>query len=271
MRAAGPARGVVSEGAPDGATEHARILPSDALSPYVAHFWTVRWALRSPFTAETLSHPSVHVIFEEGDQGARADVAGVPRERFTRTLVGEGRVFAVKFRPASFSVLFDAPMSKLTDRVVPVDEVFGSEGASWSRSIVAAPNVEARISISESFLASRVPPLEGEVARIRDLVERMAVDRTLLRVEDVARAAKTDVRTLQRWFRQYVGVTPKWVLQRYRLHEAAEQLKGAPAPSLAALADSLGYADQAHFARDFKRVVGRSPSAFVPRVATDRS
>jgi len=29
-------------------------------------------------------------------------------------------------------------------------------------------------------------------------------------------------RTLERFFRQYVGVVPKWVIQHYRLHEAAE-------------------------------------------------
>jgi AraC-like DNA-binding protein len=57
-------------------------------------------------------------------------------------------------------------------------------------------------------------------------------------------------------------VTPKWVIQRYRLHEAAEQLKGPNPPSLAAIAADLGYVDQAHFAGDFKRVVGRSPARF---------
>jgi AraC-like DNA-binding protein len=59
-----------------------------------------------------------------------------------------------------------------------------------------------------------------------------------------------------------VGVGPKWVIQRYRLHEAAEQLKAENPPPLAALAASLDYADQSHFARDFKRVVGQSPGAF---------
>jgi AraC-like DNA-binding protein len=62
-------------------------------------------------------------------------------------------------------------------------------------------------------------------------------------------------------FRTYVGVTPKWVLQRYRLHEAAEQLAG-PNPPFAALAASLGYADQAHFGRDFKRTIGQTPRSF---------
>jgi AraC-like DNA-binding protein len=53
------------------------------------------------------------------------------------------------------------------------------------------------------------------------------------------------------------------VIRRYRLHEAAEQLKGPDPPPLAALAAALGYADQAHFARDFKAVVGRTPAVFV--------
>ena len=60
------------------------------------------------------------------------------------------------------------------------------------------------------------------------------------------------------------AATPKWVIQRYRLHEAAERLRAPKesAPALADLAAALGYADQAHFARDFKRVVGESPGAF---------
>ena len=70
-------------------------------------------------------------------------------------------------------------------------------------------------------------------------------------------------RTLQRLFAKYVGVSAKWVIQRYRLHEAAERLGGDEDVDLAALALELGYADQAHFARDFRAMVGRPPAAFV--------
>ena len=55
------------------------------------------------------------------------------------------------------------------------------------------------------------------------------------------------------------------VVQRYRLHEAAAQLASRHPPALAALAAlaaSLGYADQAHFTRDFKRMVGETPRSF---------
>jgi AraC-like DNA-binding protein len=81
-------------------------------------------------------------------------------------------------------------------------------------------------------------------------------------VADVAAAHGVSVRTLQRLFRAHVGVTPKWVLQRYRLHEAAERIAFGEATDLAALAQDLGYFDQAHFGNDFRRYVGVPPTAY---------
>ena len=71
------------------------------------------------------------------------------------------------------------------------------------------------------------------------------------------------VRTLQRLFDETVGVSPKWVIQRYRLHEAAARMAAAAAIDWADIALELGYADQAHFIRDFRKLVGRSPADYV--------
>ena len=61
------------------------------------------------------------------------------------------------------------------------------------------------------------------------------------------------------------GVSPTWVIQRYRLHEAADQLAAGATVGQSALALDLGYSDQAHFAGDFKAVVGVSPAAYAKR------
>lgn len=246
-------------GRPEGAgNEHLRILPDEALAPYVAHFWWVRWTLEAPRDAETLPHPSVHLVFE----GGAGEVAGVHRRRFVRRLEAQGAVFGVKLRPATFGPILGGSVSSISDRRVPVGAVFGPEGEALARRLDAADRMEDRVALAEAFLRPRLPPLPRELARLRDLVERMAEDRDLLRVEQAATLAGLDVRALQRRFLRFVGVSPKWVLQRYRMHEAAERLQ-ADAPSLAALAAELGYADQAHFARDFKAAVGRTPRQFV--------
>jgi AraC-like DNA-binding protein len=70
------------------------------------------------------------------------------------------------------------------------------------------------------------------------------------------------VRSLQQLFSEYVGVSPKWVIRRFRLHEAADRLANGEALDLAALALSLGYFDQSHFSSDFRKLVGQSPARY---------
>lgn len=98
------------------------------------------------------------------------------------------------------------------------------------------------------------------------LVERIAKDASITRVEELARVAGAGPRALQRLFREEVGASPKWVIRRFRLQEAALRIERGDASSLATLAADLGYADQAHLARDFKRAVGKAPSEFAVSV-----
>ena len=69
-------------------------------------------------------------------------------------------------------------------------------------------------------------------------------------------------RGLQRLFQKYVGASPKWVIQRYRLHEAVARVQAGAPMNWAVLALDLGYFDQAHFVRDFRQLVGVAPGEY---------
>ena len=111
-------------------------------------------------------------------------------------------------------------------------------------------------------LRKRLPPPDEQAIRIAEIVYAVAADRGVLKVEDLVDRYQLNKRTLQRLFSKYVGVSPKWVIQRYRLHEAAERLASDDSVRQSALAADLGYSDQAHFVRDFKALVGTSPAAY---------
>ena len=262
LKQAPPPRGILRASRPDGLLDGRRIVPSENIAEYVHHFWSLRWALDSPFDAEALPHPSIQILHIEADARRRANLLGVHTGRLSRRLEGEGQTFGIAFRPAMFHPLLKASAATLTDRVVPLHRVLGSRVKEWTRAILAAHDVEEKVAIVESFLAPLLPPPPPQLTRLRDLVERMATDPSILRVGDVSAAIGLDTRALQRSFKAQVGVSPKWVIQRYRLHEAAAQLEAPNPPSLAALAASLGYADQAHFGRDFKRTIGQTPRSF---------
>ncbi len=260
----GPPRGLLRPHAPRGRFVHERVAPTDpVVAEHVAHYWWVAWDLRggAPFTTQTLPHPTAHVVIE----ARRAVIHGVLTGTFTRRLVGQGRAVGIKFRPAMFQPWLRTSMSALTDAQRPLVKLFGASARELARTVRTGARLADAIVAIEPFLVERAPVASAEHLAVRDLVERMAIDPALTRVEQVAALAGVDVRTLQRWFARFVGVSPKWVIQRYRLHEAAARLTAPDPPTLAQLAASLGYFDQAHFARDFRSVVGAAPSAYLRR------
>jgi AraC-like DNA-binding protein len=63
-------------------------------------------------------------------------------------------------------------------------------------------------------------------------------------------------------FHRYAGVSPTWVLRRYRLLDAAETVRDGQPVSWAEIAAGLGYADQAHLITDFRAATGQTPAAY---------
>ena len=241
----------------EGVTGHRRYWPSETLAPFVEHYWLVNWDLQTPERVETLPHPSVHLVLGQG----RSEVVGVMRGRFTRMLSGRDRVVGTKFRPGAFRAFVDRPVAAFTDRRLPVTAVFGSRGAELDARALRDEDAET-IDVVESFLRGCRPVANEEMELCDRIVAKIAEDRDITRVDQIAEAFALSMRQLQRLFHEYVGVTPKWVIQRHRLIEAAERIAAGTNDDWADLALILGFSDQAHFIRGFKKLVGRTPAEY---------
>jgi len=233
---------------------HAFPDPSPDLARWVERYWIVSWDYQEPYRQLIVPYPNVHLTFRDGG----AQVHGVSSGHQVKVLEGRGGVFGVAFRPGCFRPFLDAPVSTLTDRTVDAAEVFGA----GLPDRLDVPTVEA-------YLRARLPepdPRADEAAdEAADIVATIAAKPEVTRVDALAANLGTGVRRLQRLFAEYVGVGPKWVIRRYRLHEVTERLAIGATIDWAALAAGLGYVDQAHFARDFKDMFGESPTWYAGR------
>ena len=81
-------------------------------------------------------------------------------------------------------------------------------------------------------------------------------------VSEVATAAHTTVRTLERNFKQSSGYTVKDVSGLMRFEQVRNHLWLNPEMNISRLANELGYTDQSHLSREFKRYSGTTPAAF---------
>ena len=271
---AGPGRetrGIV--GAPELFTRvHFRLRdPAPPLRPHLEHYWLIDWDLAEPYTSHVVPHPSVHLVLQRTEPGSEAErdgfaeVYGIVRGPFSRRLEGRGRVCGVKFRPGAFRPFAPhRPVSAWTDRRLPADEALGA-GAPQAPAVLGPADEDARVAALDSCLLRLLPPPDPQAELATRLAELVRTDRSLLRVDDLARAVGLSVRSLQRLFSTYVGVGPKWVILRHRIHEALQRAGTDPEPDWAALAADLGYSDQAHLVRDFTATVGVPPTAFAQR------
>ncbi|MFE4398640.1 MULTISPECIES: AraC family transcriptional regulator [Streptomycetaceae] len=235
-----------------------RLVPDPAVARFVEYYWLVRWDLRGlpAYEQKVLAHPNVHLVFE----APRARVYGVDRSLFVRRLEGAGHVLGARFRAGAFRALAGHPVSGLADRSVPAAEYFGPGADRFNAEVLGASGSPA--ALADAFLRPRLPEPDPVAAEVAAMVDRITGRPDLCRVDALAAELGLTVRRLQRLFAEYVGASPKWVLRRARLHEAAERAGTDGGLDLAALAAELGYADQAHLTRDFAAAVGVPPARY---------
>lgn len=259
----GQIRGVLHR-LPVGEFSHGRVAPPPDLADRVEHFWRVRWNLEGlpPQVQETLPHPNVHLVVEPGE----AAFWGVHTGRWTRTLRGCSSAFGVKFRPGAFRPWLGRPVSALANASMPAVQLL-ADAAAGLAAIPGCERDEDAAELAAGLLRARMPPLD-EAARLAGrIVDAAVADLEMRSAGQLAERFGLGLRTLQRLFNDYVGASPKWVINRYRMHEAIARAKAGEAVSWAALAQELGYFDQAHFIADFRRLAGCTPAEYARRHA----
>jgi AraC-like DNA-binding protein len=242
--------------------------PAEPLCRYVEWYWLIDWDLPEPYASHIVPHPSVNLTFQwdgadEEDAPPYGEVTGVALGLYTRKLTGRGRVCGAKFRPGGFRPYTpETPASHWTGRALSAQDVFPQATPDIAHSVVSPADDQARVAALDAFLLTLPHTPDPQADLAMDLVQRIRTDRTVRRVGDFARTAGLSVRALQRLFASYVGVSPKWCILRYRIHEALEHAGTHHDTDWATLATDLGYADQAHLVRDFTATVGVPPTAY---------
>lgn len=245
----------------------ARFGPRPELADVVDRFWIPTWSVPDgeQRVQRVLQKPAALIVVA----GDYSRFYGIAPGLSTTTLTGRSWAFGVMLRPSGGRLVCGLPMSRMRDRHVPLPQAWrhGAEVTAGVRAIMSdGPHDEDRQRRAADLVGDHLAELLpiGEEAELIDAVVDLVVGKPeLMRVSDLVDAFGLSERRLQRLTSSWLGLSPKWLLQRRRLHEAAERLRTAE--ELASIAAELGYVDQAHFSRDWRRVTGMTPREFAAR------
>lgn len=238
---------------------------SAGLVDLIERYWIPVWSLRESSTQSTLQHPVCLIVISD----SYARFYGVSRGLSQVTLEGDGWAVGVLLRPAAGRLLLERPVRELIDGYVDLTTLSTLDGAALADRVTAAmasqpsdpASHRAAIGAYEHFLRPLLP-VDEPGRQINTIIDWLLAHPEVTRVDALAEEFAMTERALQRLVEGRIGLSPKWLIQRRRLHGAVARLKGG-GQALAELAAELGYTDQAHFTNDFKAVTGLTPGQYL--------
>jgi AraC-like DNA-binding protein len=197
----------------------------------------------------------VDVLWRDG----KLLVAGLDRTAWRSPVRSGSAIVGVRLRPGVAGAVFGIPASELLDARVPLEDLLGSQASELSERLDGAQGREAEYLLLEGIVASAVADGSPDPL-VLAATRRLGFPGS--RVDELADALGISERQLRRRFHQSVGYGPKTldrVLRFRRLVSQAQSVSDGEV-DLARLAADLGYADQAHMARDCVRLTGMPPA-----------
>ncbi|MGO4588109.1 helix-turn-helix domain-containing protein [Paenarthrobacter sp. 2TAF44] len=244
-----------------------RLAAPESVAHLVQWFWIPEWDIEPGRTSRQhlIAYPASNLVVQLDD----VVFSGPTTRAAYRDLNDHGWAVGALLRPAAVPVFTENPGSlRDAEVVLPLEDLHRSVARAMNAAAQAmnAPDGGARRERAVDAFVSWLDSLDyvpSEDALLANrIMDTIASDPEVVRIEDVAARLAVSGRTLQRIATKYIGLTPSVLIRRRRLQDAAERARLDPSSDLADIAAELGYADHAHLTNDFQKYLGFTPSTY---------
>ena len=249
-------------------------LPTPSLAPFIRRVWRLTAPVGAIGDAQPIVPDGcVELIFHLGDRFRRLE----DREWVTQprailvgavtgpTVVepsGVADVVGIRLQPWSGRAFLGFPLSEIRGELVQLDEVTPALCSRLLPALEDAPDETRRLATLFDALEAHVTRQAAPDAALRAAVECLTTSQTLPSIADLASSLGRSTRWLQRAFSETLGFGPKMLARITRVQRALRLARIDERASWAAIAADAGYFDHSHLVRDFKQLVGCTPSEF---------
>jgi AraC-like DNA-binding protein len=185
-------------------------------------------------------------------------VMGPVSKKYRYSMAAKGKIIGVKFNLGVLTKQLPQDINLAVNNEFRLSEIFDFN---LSKQLVNNHDDQAIIQQLGHKLTPYVTQATPSLLQTQALVNLIKQDTQITKVAILAEITNTPIRSIQRLFKEYIGLAPKWLIRKYRLHQVLELLENQHV-SLADLATQLDYSDQSHLIRDFKDFLNITPSQY---------
>jgi len=226
--------------------------PDPGLRPFIDHYW---WrVVGAEDVHPVLPDGCVDMVIQVSGCGTRGWVYGTPTRPGGAPVAAGEYYLGIRFRPGQSRHFLDHPAPLLTDRRVDLDRPPGPSLQQLAETVIHGDSFALLDAALLDWLA-RHPPAPDSLDRALGWLEVPHA-----RVERLAHHMGISVRHLERRILARVGLAPRRYASIRRAQRTLRALGVRPAPDLAGLALTMGYADQSQMTRELRRWLGDTPA-----------
>ncbi|MCA9726171.1 MAG: AraC family transcriptional regulator [Candidatus Eisenbacteria bacterium] len=249
--------------------------PSGELSPFVRFYYSVDSPSPRPETVSNHPLGGVDLVFSlrgatcfrtEGHTSVMDGVFLLPlQERpFETTFDPDLHHFGIAFRAEGFTRLFDFPIGGLANCGVVIGSEL-SELETLRGALFRQESGQDRARIVDQYLGDRLHTVPERNPAALEVVRQIRGRGGNVSLDELCREVRASARTVQRWSRDLLGVSPKTYSQIVRFNTFLHRLRRDPVRPPLDIALSLGYYDQSHLTAEVRRFTGHPPGRFFRR------
>jgi len=248
--------------------------PGPALAPYVQMLWYARGQV--PYNSEQIGPTGTSVaILVLGDPLEQTPAGGAPiasaeglfigpHDRPVRNRpLGETHAIGIVTTPVGAGPCFGVAPRAHRGQVRLLTEVWPHTANLRNTLLTDFPNnPDAQLAHVAHTLEAHLQPASGGFARCARAVDTL-LGQPSRSIADIARELGISHAHLDREFARHVGLTPRMLSRIARMRALLAAVDTRNGTDWAHAAAELGWYDQAHLIRDFKRHMGLTPSQYV--------
>jgi AraC-like DNA-binding protein len=234
-----------------------RYFPSSSFLGLIEQFWFVNWDLKvgDSHIQTNLPDPNFHLILDN----RKLKLMGPISKTYSYEMAGSGDILGIKFALGALSAYLELPLLSYIDKEIDFQQLVDFDVDVLVSKLLEMKSDELKIDMLQTHLTPLAIISSPELLRVRELVNLIQNNPEISKVEHLSEKSNLSIRTIQRCFKHYLGLSPKWLIRKYRLHQALELLEN-PDVNILDVVEWLGYVDQSHLIRDFKEMIGVTPN-----------
>jgi len=223
--------------------------PPPELRDHAAAVWVRRGSPNGSPPLRVVPDGSADIIWRDDGQSVTTVVAGPDTEAQLAPLAEGSRMVGIRFAPGAADAVLGIPLDALRDQRVPLRELWGSAAEELAEQLARSDQPEQTLATAVQERITAPPdPTAAAIARRLEFAAGPGV------VSGLADDVGVSERHLQRRCRTAFGYGPKTLHRVLRFQRALRlALAGGRLADVAAV---VGYADQAHMARETRRLAG---------------